>query len=346
MENNEYRYVLTQFAEHSIYTFAMRVGDLLQVQYVASRGVSTEQGAVQRILNKSRVDAISKFVLSGNSFVNTFILNWTDTQYMPKVKKETLVLPLQGRFAQMLDGQHRIAGLQEAVNVQPEIADMEVLVSLFIGLNTKEAARIFLNINSEQKPVPRSLIYDLFGEAYNDPESALTRVTDIVSFLNDTPESPYYGRVHYPGKPNSQSLIDLAIMVNAMKPAFERNGAFNKFQLSEIETQRKIVLNFYTAIKNKYEDVWDKPKENLFLRAAGYSGAFDFLAETLLQQCQTDRKFSVTHMKALMKLDSLPLIKPDDVKSLSGRMARARVTDYFMENYQADLPEDTGSYEF
>lgn len=346
METKEYRYVETKFAEHKIYTFAMRVGDLLPLQYVASRGVSTEQGAVQRILNKSRVDAICKFVLGGNSFVNTFILNWTDTQYVPKVKKETMVLPLQGRFAQMLDGQHRIAGLQEAVNQKPEIADMEVLVSLFIGLNTKEAARIFLNINSEQKPVPRSLIYDLFGEAYDDPESAITRVTDIVAFLNDAEESPYYGRVHYPGKPNSQNMIDLAIMVNAMKPAFERNGTFNQLQLSEIETQQKILLNFYTAIKNKYEDVWDKPKENLFLRAAGFSGAFDFLTGTLLQHCQTDRKFSVAHMESLMKLDSLPLLKPDDVKSLGGRTARIRVNDYFRENYQADLPEDNGSYEF
>lgn len=346
MENNEYRYVETKFAEHKIYTFAMRVGDLLQIQYVASRGVSTEQGAVQRILNKSRVDAICKFVLGGNSFVNTFILNWTDTQYVPKVKKETLVLPLQGRFAQMLDGQHRIAGLQEAVNQNAEIADMEVLVSLFIGLNTKEAARIFLNINSEQKPVPRSLIYDLFGEAYDDPESAITRVTDIVSFLNETEESPYYGRVHYPGKPNSQNMVDLAIMVNAMKPAFERNGTFNQLQLSEIETQKKILINFYSAIKNRYEDVWDKPKENVFLRAAGFSGAFDFLTGTLLQQCLNDRKFSVQHMETLMKLETLPLLKPDDVKSLGGRTARTRVTDYFRENYLADLPKDNDSYEF
>ena len=99
--------------------------------------------------------------------------------------KESITIPLQGRFAQTLDGQHRIAGLLEAVNQKKEVADMEVLVSLFIGLNTKEAARIFLNINSEQKPVPRSLIYDLFGEAYDDPESAITRVTDIISFLND-----------------------------------------------------------------------------------------------------------------------------------------------------------------
>lgn len=346
MESKEYRYVETMFAEHKIYTFAMRVGDLLQIQYVASRGVSTEQGAVQRILNKGRVDSISKFVLAGNSFVNTFILNWTDTQYTPKIKKESLVLPVQGRFAQMLDGQHRMAGLQEAVNQKPEVADMEVLVSLFVGLNTKEAARIFLNINSEQKPVPRSLIYDLFGEAYDDPESAIIRVTDIITFLSENPESPYYCLVRYPGKPSLPNTIDLGIMVNAMKPAFERNGIFNQSQLSEIETQEKILLNFYTAIKNKYIDVWEKPRENIFLRAAGFSGAFDFLTGTLLQHCQTDRNFSVPHMESLMKLDTYPIIKTDDVKSLGGRMARARVTDYFRESYQSDLPEDNGSYEF
>ena len=53
MRSEEYRYVTTHFYEHEIYTFPMRVGDLLQIQYVAPRGISTEQGAVQRILNKN-----------------------------------------------------------------------------------------------------------------------------------------------------------------------------------------------------------------------------------------------------------------------------------------------------
>ena len=122
----------------------MKVGDLLQIQYVAPRGVSTEQGAVQRILNKKRISQIKDFILAGNSFVNTFILNWTDTENLPKIKKETLNIPLQGRRAQILDGQHRVAGLQEAVNVKPEISETEVLVSLCIGLKTQDAAKIFL----------------------------------------------------------------------------------------------------------------------------------------------------------------------------------------------------------
>ena len=199
MRSEEYKYITTRFFEHDIYTFPMKVGDLLQIQYVAPRGVSTEQGAVQRILNKKRISQIKDFILAGNSFVNTFILNWTDTENLPKIKKETLNIPLQGRRAQILDGQHRVAGLQEAVNVKPEISETEVLVSLCIGLKTQDAAKIFLNINSEQKPVPKSLIYDLFGEAVDDREQAINRVTDIISFLNNNEESPYFQFVKYLG---------------------------------------------------------------------------------------------------------------------------------------------------
>lgn len=61
MRSEEYRYVTTHFYEHEIYTFPMRVGDLLQIQYVAPRGISTEQGAVQRILNKKRINQIKNW---------------------------------------------------------------------------------------------------------------------------------------------------------------------------------------------------------------------------------------------------------------------------------------------
>lgn len=176
--NKEYRYVESNFMGHICYTFVMKAKDLLPIQYVAVRGGSTEQGAVQRVLNKRRINDIKDFVLQGNSFVNSFILNWTDVNNQPKIKKDNIVLPLQGRRVQMLDGQHRIAGIQEAVNIDCKYGDLDVLVSMFIDLKTSDAAKIFLNINSEQKPVPKSLIYDLFGEAVEDSAHVINRVKD------------------------------------------------------------------------------------------------------------------------------------------------------------------------
>ncbi|WP_346857192.1 DGQHR domain-containing protein [uncultured Draconibacterium sp.] len=349
MRSEDFKYITTKFFDNDIYTFPMTVDDLLDIQYVASRGKSTEQGAVQRILNKRRISQIRDFILEGNSFVNTFILNWTDTDNPPKIKKETLNLPLQGRRAQILDGQHRIAGMQEAVNKNPQIGKIEVLVSLCIGLNTQEAAKIFLNINSEQKPVPKSLIYDLFGEAVDDKEHAIIRATDIIEYLNSSDESPYYQAVKYPGAPRNIGLIDLAIMVNAMKPHFEKDAVFSRLKLYEIEVQKKIITNFYSAIKsiyNKSNKIWSRKTENPFIKAAGFSGAFEFLTETLMPRCQTDKNFTTDHMLKLMKLDPDDLITTSDFRTLDGKTARKNVKNFFNDCFLKDIPTSTDDYEF
>ena len=349
MRSQDYRYIQTTFFENPIYTFPMKVSDLLEIQYVAPRGKSTEEGAVQRILNRRRIVQIKDFVLEGNSFVNTFILNWTDSENLPKIKKETLNIPLQGRRAQILDGQHRIAGLQEAANVNPKVKDLEVLVSLAIGLDTKDAAKIFLNINSEQKPVPKSLIYDLFGEAIDDKEHSINRATDIIDYLNTNEESPYYKMVKYPGAPRGTGMIDLAIMVNAMKPHLEKDAAFSRMKLTEIETQRKIINNFYNALKkiyNKSNKLWDKKSENPFIKSAGFSGAFEFLVETLIPRCQADRIFSEDHMIKLMKLDQDYLVTTSDFRTLDGKTSRKNVKNFFNDCFLKDVPESTDEYEF
>ena len=66
-----------------------------------------------------------------------------------------------------------------------------------------------------------------------------------------------------------------------MKSHFEKDGAFDRLKLSEIEIQQKIILNFYSVIKetyNKTNKLWDKKVENPFIKAAGFSGAFDFFS--------------------------------------------------------------------
>lgn len=71
-------------------------------------------------------------------------------------------------------------------------------MSLCINLTTQAAAKIFLNINSEQKPVPKSLIYDLFGEVIEDEQHAINRASDITDELNNNHGFPYYNSIKYP----------------------------------------------------------------------------------------------------------------------------------------------------
>ncbi len=348
MRSEEYKYVTTRFFENDIFTFSMKISDLLDITYVAARGKSTEQGAVQRILNKQRISLIKKFILDGNLFVNTFIINWTDSENLPKIKKETLNIPLQGRRAQILDGQHRIEGLREAISIDPEIKEKEVLVSLAVGLTSKEAAKIFLNINSEQKPVPKSLIYDLFGEAVEDKEHAINRATDIIDFLNNDNSSPFFQKVKYPGGQKGNGLIDLAIIVNAIKPHLGADGVFNRLQLNEIEVQQRIIINYYSAIRKSYQqanNLWDKSTENPFIKGAGFNGSFEFLVETLIPKCQADKNFSTEYFEEIMKLETEYLITTSDFRNLDGKSARKSVKSFFNDCFTKDIPT-TDEYKF
>ena len=117
-----------------------------------------------RVLNKRRISSIKNFVLEGNMFFNSFILNWVDKNYPVKFKDNGIYIPQVPAGAQVIDGQHRLEGLKQAIDEKPEIGEQSVIIVLVQNLKTADAARIFLNINTEQKPVPNSLVYDLFGE--------------------------------------------------------------------------------------------------------------------------------------------------------------------------------------
>ena len=136
MSNNprDIKCLKTTFSDISVYTFQMKVKDVIEISYVAVRGRDDEKGSVQRILNKKRIGSIKDFVLAGNMFFNTFLLNWTDEKSTPTHNEETgqITIPILSSAAQLLDGQHRLAGLQEANGEDDSIGEKEILVSLCI----------------------------------------------------------------------------------------------------------------------------------------------------------------------------------------------------------------------
>lgn len=297
MENHstniaEAKQVTTKFGNIPVHTFPLKVKDAVFIHYVAARGRDQEEGAVQRILNKKRIIAIKEYILEGNNFFNTFILNWTEPSYKTEFSEGVIRVPIINSAAQVIDGQHRLAGFEAAMQEDSSLGEQHILVSLCMNLTTQEAAKIFLNINSEQKPVPKSLIYDLFGEVIEDEQHAINRASDIADELNNNPESPYYNSIKYPGKPISRGSLDLATIVSALKPYLETEGVFNKLNLKHLSYQKNTVLNFFRAIKYFYdkEELWTIKSKNPFLKSSGFNGAIDHLTSKLLYKCAEQKK--------------------------------------------------------
>ena len=344
IKNYTAKYLKSEFENIYVYTFLIKVKDLLDIYYVARRGVDNEDGAVQRVLNKSRINSIRDFILSGKSFFNTFIINWTNNEKRPLIDANKIEIPIVSLSAQVIDGQHRLSGLFEACKIDSKIGKRKVTVSMCIGLSTKEASSIFLNINSEQKPVPRSLVYDLFGIVDDNKNLPINRAHDIATELHENKTSPYYDLVKFPGKTGD---IDLASVIGALKKHLDVNGVLAKKGLKNLENQKKIILNYFIALSYEYkkENIWNNKNKNPFLTSAGFYGAIEALIVTFLPKCIDKRSFTVKVFQELLGLDSQKLLLKEELKIIERKSRRKEIQRYLETNLQANVLNEN-EYEF
>lgn len=309
---------------------------LVDIVYAAVRGVDKEQGAIQRVLNASRISSIRDFALKGGDFPNAFVLNWVAVDNPLVYGLEGLSFVEKPRSAQIIDGQHRIAGIRSAILEDAKIGDLELPVVIYSNLNSRECADIFLSINTEQKPVPPSLVFDLFGIASEDiVDPAALRARDIAMFLHTTDDSPYLNQLKLPGSPIRKGGIALSTAVTAIKPIVENKGALEQIGVSELEVQRQVILNLFKAIQLKYKSQWSN-KDNVFLYAGGFVAALQFFEQRLLPYCNLKKSFQVDTIFQAMPLEFHGLIWQSEVKNLSGSAAVASVFDRLVEAFSPD----------
>lgn len=104
----------------------MTAAKLTRISYASIRRQSDEEGAVQRILNTRRIANLKAFALNGGDYPGTVILNWVNDAHPIKSEGGKLLVPSVERSAQIIDGQHRIAGLREAIKENPDIGKIEI----------------------------------------------------------------------------------------------------------------------------------------------------------------------------------------------------------------------------
>jgi DNA sulfur modification protein DndB len=327
---------LTQGANQLLLT-KLAASVLVRITYVASRGISDEQGAVQRILNSSRISSIRDYTLDGGMYPNAIILNWMSGTESIGFQDGFLTLPIVSRAAQIIDGQHRVAGIEVAMKDDESIGALEIPAVIFMELTTQKCADIFLSINTEQKPVPRSLVYDLYGIATEQTvDAAVLRARDIAMTLQESEDSPYYGELKFPGTPRRKGGIALSTAVSAIKPLVEEKSIFEQIGIKELETQKRIVLNYFMVLRDKYGDAWYEQK-NAFNYAAGFIAALEFLHHRLIQYCQSKKSFTTSTMGTALQLDRTNLILQHEVRGLGGKEAPRLIFDRLVDSFNPDV---------
>lgn len=305
----------------SFFVTSLYASDIVQISYVARRGVDEEEGAVQRLLNPARIAGIRDFVLAGGSFPVSIVLNRFDPATAPKVRNGKLVIQKAPRVAQIIDGQHRVIGLATAIEKNKALSKLQLPVTLYTGLTTKESADIFLSINTEQKPVQRSLVFDLYSVASDyivDP--AALRAGDLATELNERPDSPFLQDVNFPGTPKGHKGLALSTIVSALKPLVEDKGVFDQVGLSELQMQSQFLINFFKVLRDAYGAEWESPT-NVFRMAAGFVGALEFVKNKLVVHCNITGDFTSEAIAKVLKLSEGSLIRRESIEGLQGRRA-------------------------
>lgn len=340
MANHKSPVIPIKQGKAEFYLTKIPAGLLTRISYASVRNKDDEVGAVQRLLNPSRISSVRDFTLAGGTYPACVILNWVDSSQLPRVTEHTITIGDNERSAQIIDGQHRVAGLQAAIEKKPSIAKMEMPIALFIGLDTQGCADLFLSINTKQKQVQKSLVFDLFELASSHiVDAAAERATDLARTLNDDDDSPYFERIKLPNAPANQRGIALSTVVDCIKPIVDDVGVFEKVGLVELEMQTRAIINYFNALRDGIGSQWDN-NDNAMLYASGFIGSIEFFRDQVVPHCNIKRSFTVqTIRKAFRFKGNDDYIKQTDLKGLQGRAARNKVFQELAERFESQTTQ-------
>ena len=196
----------------------------------------------------------------------------------------------------IVDGQHRMMGMitlydelsRLAVKTEEDDYVFDYLLkykfncTILVNYDLWEQGQVFVNVNFKQKPVNKSLYYEIFGSEYRENETDWERnriylAHKITFYLNEHPVSPFYQRIKMLG--TGRGYVSQAFVVESLQRHFKRGGLwyfdpdepptdFNRIGCYSTE-----LLSFFVAVKQLFPEFWprvDSPKGTIICKTTGF----------------------------------------------------------------------------
>ena len=182
-----YSVALISQGRHKFYSLTMPSDVLAESCFVTNRYEDPIEG-FQRILDKKRAQQIADYIDNGLGTIPTAIVLSAQKQAEFQVTggSKTVKFKITPKSFLVLDGQHRVYGFHLAKT------DVRIPVIIYNGLSRRDESRIFIDINTKQKPVPNELLLDIknLAEYENDLERFYR---EIFNLFHESSDSALYG---------------------------------------------------------------------------------------------------------------------------------------------------------
>jgi DGQHR domain-containing protein len=224
---NSLRYSVSLVTQgrHRFYTLTMPSDVLAKTCFVSNRYDDPDQG-FQRLLDKKRAEEIAAYIDTGLGTIPSSIVLSAQPDAGLRVigKGKTIEFQETRKAFLILDGQHRVYGFSLAKNA------LRVPVVVYNGLSRKDESRLFIDINTKQRPVPNELLLDIkkLAEYESDVESLLGEVFDLFKTRTD---SPLLGLLS-PAE-RKKGLISRVTFNAALKPLIPSFGSSEPLEIYE-----------------------------------------------------------------------------------------------------------------
>lgn len=241
------KYVTVEQPIGTLFFGSLSVKEICKFTTIKRRTSSNSNEAIQRKLDKKRLKAISLYSDSPDSIFPTPII-LSGSSYLVDIDENFLsikdIINEEDKF-NIVDGQHRLFGIQDS----PNGGNYNLPVAIILNTTLEEEAHIFSIINGNQKPVARSLIYDLFS--HTDKRSFERTGHIIAQELNSDNESPFYQRLKMLG----------------FTEKFDKDDAFHKIQyyINNLNGKNLIIKDYFNSVLNHLSSYNDVIAEN-FIR--------------------------------------------------------------------------------
>ncbi len=178
-----YSVSLVKQGQRQFYTLTMPSEVLARTCTVTTRKEDKLQG-FQRSLDEKRAQEIADYIDNElGTIPNSIVLSAQEEADLKIVGRgKTLEFNDTPSAFLVLDGQHRVFGFSKAKT------SLRVPVVIYNGLSRTEEVRLFIDINTKQKPVPPQLLLDIkkLAETESQTEEVLRAVFDYFDVEDDS----------------------------------------------------------------------------------------------------------------------------------------------------------------
>jgi DGQHR domain-containing protein len=277
----------------TMYVFKAKASILFN-SFSINRRIEDKDEGYQRALSQGRVQAITRYITQRKRPIPGAVIVCLDEATFDKGE---ITIPAGTDVGWVIDGQHRLAGAEEASRLGTSI---ELPVVAFLNLSKEKQIEQFITINKEAKSVPTSLYLDLLRElpaSKNPVEIAKERSADLASQLRRDEESPFYERIVVIGSPKA-GQISLVNFVRKVSPLVTpEKGLLSVYTEPE---QQSVISNYYKGLHQVFPKEFDT-KDSVFFKTIGFGALWNVFPTVFNLSLKNYQAFRVKDVVAIFK---------------------------------------------